>query len=92
MQTIEMLSQAIELARQLGYQVREDHLEGAGGGHCLIHGRKWLLLDLTQSAHQQLDDVLDAVHSDPQLSLAAIPAGLAGPLQRKATARRHQAA
>ena len=80
MHTIKMLSEALELARRLGYQIREDHLEGAGGGHCLIHGRKWLLLDLTQSAHQQLEDVLDAVRGDPQLSLAVIPPALAGVL------------
>ena len=64
MHTVEMLSEAIELARKLGYQIREDQLEGAGGGHCLIRGRKWLLLDITQSADEQLRDVLDAVRED----------------------------
>ena len=83
MHTTEMLSHAVELARQLGYQIREDYLEGAGGGHCLIHGRKWLLLDLTQSAHQQLDDVLDAVRNDPQLCQANIPPALTDALQCK---------
>ena len=61
MHTVEMLSEAIELARKLGYQIREDQLEGAGGGHCLIRGSKWLLLDITQSADERLHDVLDAV-------------------------------
>ena len=61
MHTVEMLSESLELARQLGYQIREDQLEGAGGGHCLIRGHKWLLLDITQSADDQLRDVLDAV-------------------------------
>ena len=64
MHTVEMLSEAIEFARKLGYQIREDQLEGAGGGHCLIRGRKWLLLDITQSADEQLRDVLDAVRED----------------------------
>lgn len=92
MHTIEMLSQASELARQLGYQIREDHLEGAGGGHCLIHGRKWLLLDLTQSAHQQLDDVLDAIRNDPGLGQTTIPPALVDPLQCEPTTQLHQAA
>ncbi len=83
MHTLEMLSQATQLARQLGYQVREDHLEGAGGGHCLIHNHKWLLLDLTQSAHQRLDDVLDAVRSDPNLSAAAISPELSAMLHNE---------
>jgi Spy/CpxP family protein refolding chaperone len=61
MYTVEMLSESLELARHLGYQIREDQLEGAGGGHCLIRGHKWLLLDITQSADDQLRDVLDAI-------------------------------
>jgi Spy/CpxP family protein refolding chaperone len=64
MYTVEMLSESLELARQLGYQIREDQLEGAGGGHCLIRGHKWLLLDITQSADDQLRDVLDAIRGD----------------------------
>jgi hypothetical protein len=64
MYTVEMLSESLELARQLGYQIREDQLEGAGGGHCLIRGHKWLLLDVTQSADDQLRDVLDAIRGD----------------------------
>lgn len=64
MYTVDMLSESLELARQLGYQIREDQLEGAGGGHCLIRGRKWLLLDITQSADEQLRDVLDAVREN----------------------------
>ncbi len=68
MHTVEMLSEAIALVRKLGYQIREDQLEGAGGGHCLIRGRKWLLLDVTQSADEQLRDVLDAVREGGSLS------------------------
>lgn len=62
-----MLAEAIQLARQLGYRVREDVLEGAGGGHCYYHGQKWLLLDLTQSTDEQLNDVLDALRAEPGL-------------------------
>jgi Spy/CpxP family protein refolding chaperone len=68
MNTVELLSAAIELAKQLGYQVREDQLEGAGGGHCLIQGQKWLLLDLTQTNREQLGDVIDALRQEPGLA------------------------
>jgi Spy/CpxP family protein refolding chaperone len=81
MHTVEMLSQAIDLARRLGYQIREDQLEGAGGGHCLIRGQKWLLLDLTQSAEEQLRDVLDAVRCDRQLVQVDVPPALVDSLQ-----------
>jgi len=83
MHTVEMLSQALELARRLGYQIREDHLEGAGGGHCLIRGRKWLLLDLTQSAEEQLRDVLDAVRGDARLYQVGVPPALADSLSHE---------
>ena len=44
-----LLAEALELARQFDYQIREEYLEGAGGGHCSFAGKKWLLLDVTQS-------------------------------------------
>ena len=67
MQTVAMLNAAIQLAQQLGYQVRQDMLDGAGGGHCLIRGKKWLLLDVTQSHREQLGDVLDALRCEQHL-------------------------
>jgi hypothetical protein len=65
MQAPALLAEAIEIARQLEYQVREEDLEGAGGGHCSFAGKKWLLLDVTQSAREQLDDVADALRCEP---------------------------
>jgi hypothetical protein len=50
MHTVELLQEAVEAARRLGYEVRQDWLGGNGGGHCLVRGRKWLLLDLFDSA------------------------------------------
>jgi len=41
MHTAQLLSQALDLSRRAGYQIREEALEGAGGGHCLIRGQKW---------------------------------------------------
>jgi hypothetical protein len=54
----------MELARQLDYQVREEYLDGAGGGHCFFSGKKWLLLDVTQSPEEQLSDVVDALRTE----------------------------
>ena len=73
MHTAQMLSMALDAARETGFHIREEPLEGAGGGHCLIASQKWLLLDMTQSQQEQLDDVLDALRSQPQLELAKVP-------------------
>jgi len=65
MRSLLLLAKAIAFASQLGFQIREEPLEGAGSGHCLIRGQKWLLLDLTQSCEDQLRDVVDAIQSEP---------------------------
>ncbi|NOY42346.1 MAG: hypothetical protein GXP26_10985 [Planctomycetes bacterium] len=77
MYTAQLLSQAIEVARRSGYQIREEMLEGAGGGHCLIRGEKWLLLDLSQPQREQLNDVLDALRTEPNLDLQGVLPALA---------------
>jgi len=81
MHTAGLLSLAIDVARRAGYQIREEFLDGAGGGHCLIRGQKWLLLDLTQTQQEQLDDVLDCLRAEPRLNLQDVPAALAAYLQ-----------
>jgi hypothetical protein len=64
MHTVAMLKEALDTARRLGYEVRQDWLGGDGGGHCLVRGRKWLLLDVAQSADEQLDVVADALRGE----------------------------
>jgi hypothetical protein len=64
MHTVELLNEAVQAARQLGYEVRHDWLGGNGGGHCLVRGRKWLLLDVAQTADEQLDIVTDALSTE----------------------------
>ncbi|MEQ8208425.1 MAG: hypothetical protein RH917_01230 [Lacipirellulaceae bacterium] len=61
---VRLLAEAAELARESGYEIREDHLDGAGGGHCLVQGKKWLLLDVTQSLEEQLSDICDALRTE----------------------------
>ncbi len=64
MHTVELLQEAVAAARRLGYDVRQDWLGGNGGGHCLVRGRKWLLLDVAQSADEQLDVVAEALRGE----------------------------
>jgi hypothetical protein len=64
MHTVELLEEAVNAARRLGYEVRHDWLGGDGGGHCIVRGRKWLLLDMAQTAEEQLDVVADALRGE----------------------------
>ena len=64
MHTVELLNEAVEAARRLGYEVRHDWLGGNGGGHCLVRGRKWLLLDVAQTAEEQLHVVTEALRGE----------------------------
>jgi hypothetical protein len=64
MHAVELLEEALEAARLCGYEVRQDWLGGDGGGHCLVRGRKWLLLDIAQTAEEQLDVVADALRGE----------------------------
>jgi hypothetical protein len=64
MHTVELLDEALGAARRLGYDVRQDWLNGDGGGHCLVRGRRLLLLDVAQSPDEQLDIVVEALRSE----------------------------
>jgi hypothetical protein len=65
MHTVELLEEAIALAKRLGYGIREEWLGGSGGGGCEIKGRKWIFLDMALPLLDQLDTVLDTLRRDP---------------------------
>ncbi len=77
MHTTELLQEALETARRCGYEVRQDWLGGDGGGHCLVRGRKWLLLDLAQSTAEQLEIVATALRAEPSVASIDVSAELA---------------
>lgn len=85
MSTAQLLAEAVAWARSSGFFVREDHLDGAGGGHCFVQGGRWLLLDVTQTLEEQLDDTLDALADLPNLPDGMSPELLAR-LQARTTA------
>jgi hypothetical protein len=68
MHTVELLEEALEKARQLGFEVRQDWLGGNGGGHCLVRGRKWLLLDLALPQADQFEVVAEALRSESRIA------------------------
>lgn len=61
MRTLELLDYLIELARRLGYEIREEWLEGCGGGACHIKGQKVLFVDLSLPPADRIEHVARAL-------------------------------
>lgn len=72
MNCVKQLEGWLEVAQQLGYQVRYDYFGGTGGGICQFGGRKYLFVDLALSPQDQLDAVARALRKEPLL--AVVPA------------------
>ena len=68
MHTVELLEQAVALATQLGYTIRQESLAGNGGGGCELKGRKLFFLDLNLSPDEQLEQVLETLRREPGTS------------------------
>jgi hypothetical protein len=66
MDTVTLLEEALNAARQIGFEIREEWFGGMSGGACVVRGRKMLFLDLNLGPRQRLDQVLSALRSDPQ--------------------------
>ena len=64
MHTVDLLTQAIELAQRLGYTVRQEWLGGSAGGGCMVKGRRLLFLDVALGPADQLDQVLAALRRE----------------------------
>ena len=58
MHTVVLLAHALNLAERLGYVVRQEWLDGNGGGGCELRGRRFLFIDLAASPADQFDLVL----------------------------------
>jgi hypothetical protein len=73
MHTVVLLAHALNLAERLGYAVRQEWLEGNGGGGCELRGRKLLFIDLASSPADQFEIVLSVLRGDPRASELAMP-------------------
>ncbi|MFN7811376.1 MAG: hypothetical protein ACK5SI_01785 [Planctomycetia bacterium] len=67
-QTLGLLHEALQLARDLGYEVREEPLGDLAGGRCQVGGSPVILLNLEQPVAERLDRLLAAVAHDPRLA------------------------
>ena len=73
MHTVEMLEQSLDLATRLGYTIRQEWLAGGGGGGCEVKGRKLFFLDLDLGPGEQLEQVLDTLHREPDAVTLPMP-------------------
>lgn len=73
MHTLETLELALHFATRHGYRVRQEWLDGSLGGGCVIRGQKWLFLDPSLNATEQLGLVLEALGNDAELADVEMP-------------------
>jgi hypothetical protein len=72
MHTVDLREQALALAKRLGYRIREEWLGGSGGGQCEFAGSRWIFVDLALNAAEQLEQVAEALRSDPAIHSAPL--------------------
>ena len=67
MRTLELLDYMIELARRLGYEIREEWLDGMGGGACELKGHKVLFVDQSLPPSERLQQVAHSLGQREEL-------------------------
>lgn len=65
MPTVDLLKEALGLAEQLGYTVRQEWLDGGSGGPCELRGKKLYFVDLALSPADQLDLLAQTLAAEP---------------------------
>ncbi len=63
MRTVELIEEAVAVLHRIGYQIRQEWLEGSGGA-CEIAGKKCFFVDLALSRSEQLEQLIDALQND----------------------------
>ena len=76
MHKVELLEQAFEAIKRLGYQIREECVGGEGGGSCVLRGKKWFFVDPLLGIDDQLELACDALRGDPELRNDELPPDL----------------
>jgi len=79
--TLGLLEEALQLAREVGHHVREEPLGDLPGGPCVVGGRRTILLNLQSPAADQLAVLLRVLARDPAVANQPVSRLLAGRLQ-----------
>ena len=86
MHTVELLDYLLTVARQLGYQIRREWLDGQGGGCCEFANQQWIFLDLALTVPEQLDQLSEVLRAHPAVTQLDLPAPVRNHLARPAAA------
>jgi hypothetical protein len=79
--TLGLLEEALQLAREVGHHVREEPLGDLPGGPCVVGGKRTILLNLQSPAADQLAVLLGVLVRDPAIANQPVSRLLAGRLQ-----------
>lgn len=66
--TLGLLEEALQLAGEVGYHVREEPLGDLPGGPCVVGGKRTLLLNLQSTAAERLTVLLGVLARDPAVA------------------------
>jgi len=61
------LTALLELAEQLGYQIRRADLGGEGGGTCSLRGKEILFVDIAADLEHRIEATAAALSNHPKL-------------------------
>lgn len=82
--TLGLLEEALQLAREVGHHVREEPLGDLPGGPCIVSGRRTILLNLQSPAADRLAVLLGVLGRDPTVTKQPVSRLLARRLQEVA--------
>ena len=66
--TLGLLEEALQLAREVGHDVREEPLGDLPGGPCVVGGRRTILLNIQRPAADRLSVLLGVLARDPAVA------------------------
>lgn len=84
MHSVDILRELIGAARQLGYGVRQEWLDGVAGGGCSFGKRRWIFVDLSLPVADQLDQVCSVLENDSRLEMIALSSAAQSYFENKA--------
>ncbi len=65
MHSVDLLEEALQVAMNSGFEVRQEWFNEQGGGACRIGEQKVLFVDLSLTAQEQLEHVVEALRRWP---------------------------
>ena len=76
MEIRQLLNLAKQTAKDLGFHIRQDLLNGQQGGVCEFGGKRWIILDVSQNSMEQLHAIGNALRFLDSLDSNEVPVAL----------------